>query len=111
MFKTSVGFFVGQNVYGIQIHLFDIVQGSGHMHACHIEMCIRDSPELFQLDENKVPREVSGCPPDGFSADGQLWGNPLFDWEYMAGDGYSWWADRIGYLCRVYDVCLLYTSR
>lgn len=36
-------------------------------------------PELFQLDENKVPREVSGCPPDGFSADGQLWGNPLFD--------------------------------
>ena len=61
-------------------------------------------PELFQLDENKVPREVSGCPPDGFSADGQLWGNPLFDWEYMAGDGYSWWADRIGYLCRVYDV-------
>ena len=61
-------------------------------------------PELFQLDENKVPREVSGCPPDGFSADGQLWGNPLFDWEYMARDGYSWWADRIGYLCRVYDV-------
>ena len=61
-------------------------------------------PELFQLDENKVPREVSGCPPDGFSADGQLWGNPLFDWDYMAGDGYSWWADRIGYLCRVYDV-------
>ncbi len=61
-------------------------------------------PELFQLDENKVPREVSGCPPDGFSADGQLWGNPLFNWEYMARDGYAWWADRIGYLCRVYDV-------
>ena len=61
-------------------------------------------PELFQLDENKVPREVSGCPPDGFSADGQLWGNPLFDWEYMARDGYSWWTDRIGYLCQVYDV-------
>ena len=40
-------------------------------------------PELFQLDENKVPREVAGCPPDGFSADGQLWGNPLFDWDYM----------------------------
>lgn len=61
-------------------------------------------PELFQLDENKVPQEVAGCPPDGFSADGQLWGNPLFNWEYMARDGYAWWTDRIGYLCQVYDV-------
>ncbi len=61
-------------------------------------------PELFQLDENKVPKEVAGCPPDGFSADGQLWGNPLFDWEYMAKDGYSWWTARIQYLCKVYDM-------
>ena len=61
-------------------------------------------PELFQLDENRDPREVSGCPPDGFSAGGQLWGNPLFDWEAMAENGYAWWAGRIGYLCRVYDV-------
>ncbi|MBQ5755556.1 MAG: 4-alpha-glucanotransferase, partial [Oscillospiraceae bacterium] len=61
-------------------------------------------PELFQLDENKNPREVSGCPPDGFSADGQLWGNPLFDWERMAGDGYAWWVKRIAYLCDVYNV-------
>ena len=38
-------------------------------------------PELFQLDENLMPKEVSGCPPDGFSATGQLWGNPLFDWD------------------------------
>lgn len=61
-------------------------------------------PELFQLDENKVPKEVAGCPPDGFSADGQLWGNPLFDWDYMAKDGYSWWVARIQYLCSVYDM-------
>lgn len=60
-------------------------------------------PELFQLDEDRVPREVAGCPPDGFSADGQLWGNPLFDWDYMARDGYSWWVGRIDYLCGVYD--------
>lgn len=39
-------------------------------------------PELFQLDENNVPLAVAGCPPDGFSADGQLWGNPLYRWEY-----------------------------
>lgn len=60
--------------------------------------------ELFQLDENKVPTEVAGCPPDGFSADGQLWGNPLFDWDYMEQTGFSWWIERIRYLCDVYDV-------
>ncbi len=61
-------------------------------------------PELFQLDEEKCPKEVAGVPPDGFSADGQLWGNPLFNWEYMAKDGYRWWIQRIQYLCSVYDV-------
>ena len=61
-------------------------------------------PQLFQLDENRYPREVAGCPPDGFSADGQLWGNPLYDWDYMEKDGYSWWIKRIEYLCSVYDV-------
>lgn len=62
------------------------------------------SPELFQLDENKVPKEVAGCPPDGFSADGQLWGNPLYDWDYMETNDYEWWVARIHYLCQVYDV-------
>ena len=61
-------------------------------------------PELFQLDENQRPRDVSGCPPDGFSDDGQLWGNPLFDWEYMKQDGYSWWIQRIDFLCKVYNI-------
>ena len=61
-------------------------------------------PQLFQLDENRYPVEVAGCPPDGFSADGQLWGNPLYDWDYMEKDGYSWWIKRIEYLCSVYDV-------
>lgn len=60
-------------------------------------------PELFQLDENKVPKEVAGCPPDGFSADGQLWGNPLYDWDYMDRTEYVWWIQRIEYLCKVYD--------
>ncbi|MEG2139136.1 MAG: 4-alpha-glucanotransferase, partial [Oscillospiraceae bacterium] len=39
-------------------------------------------PQQFQLDKNLLPTEVAGCPPDGFSAQGQLWGNPLFDWDY-----------------------------
>ena len=47
---------------------------------------------------------MEGCPPDGFSADGQLWGNPLFDWDYMKQNGYRWWTARIGYLCKVYDM-------
>lgn len=63
--------------------------------------------ELFQLDEDGLPREVAGCPPDGFSADGQLWGNPLFDWERMAQDGYGWWMNRVDHLCRLYDVVRL----
>lgn len=62
------------------------------------------SPKLFQLDENKVPKEVAGCPPDGFSADGQLWGNPLYDWDYMEETGYRWWINRIEYLCNIYDI-------
>lgn len=61
-------------------------------------------PELFQLDEKKIPKEVAGVPPDGFSADGQLWGNPLFDWEYMDKTDYKWWVNRIDYLCNVYDI-------
>ena len=61
-------------------------------------------PELFQLDENELPIEVAGCPPDGFSADGQLWGNPLYDWEHMAEDDYSWWIERIRYQCSIYDM-------
>ena len=62
------------------------------------------SPEQFQLDENLMPAEVSGCPPDGFAADGQLWGNPLFDWERMRRDGYQWWLRRVAFQLKIYDV-------
>ena len=46
-------------------------------------------PEMFQLDEHNVPTEVSGVPPDCFSEDGQLWGNPLYNYEAMAKDGFG----------------------
>ena len=62
------------------------------------------NPGQFQLDENLMPTEVSGCPPDGFAADGQLWGNPLFDWERMKRDGYQWWLRRIAFQLKIYDV-------
>lgn len=61
-------------------------------------------PSLFQLDENNVPKEVAGCPPDGFSAAGQLWGNPLYNWEKMKEDHYAWWVERIDYLTCLYDI-------
>lgn len=61
-------------------------------------------PELFQLDSDNVPLAVAGCPPDGFSADGQLWGNPLYRWDYHRDTGYEWWISRLGYSFQLYDV-------
>ncbi len=62
------------------------------------------NPELFQLDENNMPIGVAGCPPDAFSATGQLWGNPLYKWEYHKETGYDWWLKRIAYCYQLYDV-------
>lgn len=62
------------------------------------------NPEQFMLDENHVPIEVAGCPPDGFSADGQLWGNPVYNWDYMKKDNYSWWKKRLEMSLKNYDV-------
>ncbi len=62
------------------------------------------NPELFQLDGNCVPVGVAGCPPDSFSATGQLWGNPLYRWEYHKETGYEWWMRRIAYCYQLYDV-------
>jgi 4-alpha-glucanotransferase len=54
------------------------------------------SPSLFQLDQGTLhPTAVAGVPPDYFSADGQLWGNPLYDWPVHARDGYAWWLQRL----------------
>lgn len=62
-------------------------------------------PELFQLDEEGKPEAVAGCPPDYFSPDGQLWGNPLYDWDYHERTGYAWWSKRLRYSLSIYD-CL-----
>ena len=62
------------------------------------------NPELFQFDDTCTPTGVAGCPPDAFSATGQLWGNPLYDWEYHKSTGYDWWMKRIGYCYQLYDV-------
>lgn len=62
------------------------------------------NPELFKFDKNGLPTGVAGCPPDGFSATGQLWGNPLYDWKYHKKTGYSWWIERIRNCYKIYDV-------
>ena len=62
------------------------------------------NPKLFQLDKENLPIAVAGCPPDGFSADGQLWGNPLYDWEAHKATGYAWWIKRLAHCFRLYDV-------
>ena len=62
------------------------------------------NPELFQLDEMGLPKAVAGCPPDGFAADGQLWGNPLYDWEYHKKTSFKWWIERLRQCFAMYDV-------
>lgn len=62
------------------------------------------TPQYFSLDKEKKPVEVAGCPPDAFTADGQLWGNPLYNWEYIARDKFRWWVERIKAASNTYDV-------
>ena len=62
------------------------------------------NPEYFQLDGDMNPVAVAGCPPDAFSQDGQLWGNPLYSWEHLRKDGYGWWMRRMKAAGKLYDV-------
>ena len=65
------------------------------------------APQLFQLDEKLDPVAVAGCPPDAFTADGQLWGNPLYRWDAHKKEGYSWWIRRMAAAGKLYDVVRL----
>ena len=62
------------------------------------------NPEIFQLYDDGDPIAVAGCPPDYFSATGQLWGNPLYDWDYLEQTDYEWWFERVKAASRLYDI-------
>lgn len=61
-------------------------------------------PEVFQLDKDLAPKVVAGCPPDAFSATGQMWGNPIYDWKETAKNDYDWWMRRLARNLELYDV-------
>lgn len=61
-------------------------------------------PEVFQLDRDRIPKKVAGVPPDYFSEDGQLWGNPLYRWHWLKRHGYKWWVDRMKVMSTLYDL-------
>ena len=65
------------------------------------------NPRWFQLDETMTPIAVAGCPPDAFTQDGQLWGNPLYRWDSLKANGYRWWLDRLEAAGKRYDVVRL----
>ncbi len=80
------------------------IVGDLPIYAARDSVDVWAAPQLFQLDEERVPTAVAGVPPDYFSADGQMWGNPLYDWDYQKKHGYSWWVHRVRNASRLYDV-------
>lgn len=72
-----------------------VIIGDVPIFVAHDSVDVWADPELFNLDADGNPRTVAGVPPDYFSATGQLWGNPLYRWELMAGSRYAWWIERV----------------
>ena len=62
-----------------------------------------ENPKYFKINSKGYPDEVAGVPPDYFSQDGQLWGNPLYDWEVLKADDFSWWRDRMSHTLEMFD--------
>lgn len=81
-----------------------MIIGDMPIYVAHDSMDVWAAPEQFLLDERFNPTRVAGCPPDGFSPDGQLWGNPIYDWERMEKDGFAWWLNRVGLAFSLYDI-------
>lgn len=81
-----------------------IIIGDMPIYAAHDSVDVWRAREQFLLNEKGDPQMVAGFPPDGLSPDGQLWGNPIYNWEQMKADGFTWWIDRIGASFELYDI-------
>ena len=81
-----------------------LIIGDMPIYVAHDSMDVWSAPEQFLLDDDYNPTVVAGCPPDVFSDDGQLWGNPIYNWELMEKDGFSWWINRVRLAYRLYDI-------
>ena len=78
--------------------------GDMPIYVAHDSMDVWAAPEQFLLDENYNPTVVAGCPPDGYAPDGQLWGNPIYNWELMKAESFAWWVKRVGSAFKLYDI-------
>lgn len=78
--------------------------GDMPIYVAHDSMDVWSAPDQFLLDENYNPTVIAGCPPDFFSENGQLWGNPIYNWTLMEEQGFSWWIQRMGCAFKLYDI-------
>ena len=81
-----------------------LIIGDMPIYVAHDSADTWANPEQFLLDNEFCPTVVAGCPPDGFSPEGQLWGNPIYNWRLMEEQGFSWWLDRLGSAFHRYDI-------
>ncbi len=81
-----------------------VIIGDMPIYVAHDSVDVWASPEQFLLDPQFKPTVVAGCPPDGFSIDGQLWGNPIYNWQRMENEGFAWWLERVGNAFKLYDI-------
>ena len=81
-----------------------VIIGDMPIYAAHDSVDVWRAQEQFLLDENGQPTVVAGFPPDGWNPDGQLWGNPIYNWERIKKEDFVWWIDRIGASFELYDI-------
>ncbi len=102
---TQYLFFRQWNALREYVHSLGIsIIGDVPIYVPHDSADVWADRDNYQLDDRGYPTEVAGVPPDYFTEDGQLWGNPLYDWEKMASEGYAWWLRRLGAAGRIFDV-------
>ena len=81
-----------------------LIFGDMPLYVAHDSVDVWTNPKLFKLDDRLMPTDVAGVPPDYFCADGQLWGNPVYDYEYQSKDNFSWWCNRLKHALSLFDL-------